>query len=187
MAARWSISPLSLLTGHPENRPPAIYLLYDFLRSQWRKTSPRSLHLFQLMCSGAGRPPLVSAAGEKQRAAVSQAPCGSSISPPNLAQPGPEQHGEQEGIDGVLYVCQFNTRRSNGAHVESCCVCIINMCVGVYVALRLNMELTLIRESDGNLLTSFWTTCRCDRMEGLYNRLPSAPVMWPTWNLNIPK
>lgn len=41
-----------------------------------------------------------------------------------------------EGIDGVLYVCQFNTRRSNGAHVESCCVCIINICVGVYAAQR---------------------------------------------------
>lgn len=36
----------------PQNRPPAIYLLYDFLRSQWRKTSPHSLHLFQLMCCG---------------------------------------------------------------------------------------------------------------------------------------
>ena len=35
------------------------------------------------------------------------------------------------------------------------------------------MELTLIRESDGNLLTSFWTTCRCDWMEAL-SHLPFA-------------
>lgn len=84
----------------------------------------------------------------------------------HFPQPGPvgteQRGGNRGGIDGVLYVCQFNTRRSNGAHIESCCVCIINMCVGVYVAQRPNMELTLIRESDGNLLTSFWTTCRCD-------------------------
>lgn len=82
----------------------------------------------------AGRPPLVSVAGEKQKAAVSQAPCGSSISP-NRPSRDRAAWGT-EGIDGVLYVCQFNTRRSNGAHAESCCVCIINMCVGVYVAQR---------------------------------------------------
>lgn len=49
VAVRWSISPFSLLTGHPKNRPPAIYLLYDFLRSPWRKTSHAPLHLLQLM------------------------------------------------------------------------------------------------------------------------------------------
>lgn len=49
VAVRWSISPFSLLTGHPKNRPPAIYLLYDFLRSPWRKTSRAPLHLLQLM------------------------------------------------------------------------------------------------------------------------------------------
>lgn len=71
-------------------------------------------------------------------AAVSQSPCGSSISP-DRAQTGPSSVRNRRWrgwgrVDGVLYVCQFNTRRSNGAHVESCCVCIINMCVGVYVA-----------------------------------------------------
>ena len=43
----------------------------------------------------AGRPPLVSVTGEKQRAAVSQAPCGSSISPNRPV--GTEQRGERGG------------------------------------------------------------------------------------------
>lgn len=106
-----------------KNRPPAIYLLYDFLRSQWRKTSPRSLHLFQLMCS---RPPLVLVTGEKPQCHKFHVDLPSP--PPGTVRTKQEQ--------GVLYVCQFNARRSDGAHIESCCVCIINMCVGVYVARR---------------------------------------------------
>lgn len=40
----------------------------------------RPLHLFQLMCSGPVSLPWSRPLGEKQRAAVSQAPCGCSIS-----------------------------------------------------------------------------------------------------------
>lgn len=105
------------------------------------KTKPPLTAPVAVNVQRAGRPPLASSGlwrlGKSRRAAVSQAPCGSSISP-QLAQSGLSSAGGPGGgaIDGVLYVCQFNTCRSNGAHIESCCVCIINMCVGVYVARR---------------------------------------------------
>lgn len=51
---------------------------------------------------------------------------------PHLAQSGP--CSLETGRHAVLYVCQFNIQGSNGAQIESCCVCIINMCVGVYAA-----------------------------------------------------
>lgn len=94
----------------------------------------------------AGRPPLVSALGEQQRAAVSQAPCGSSISllPPLLPLPPPANWSIRdrvgwgtEGTDGVLCACVSLTHAGQmGARAEPCCVCIINMCVGVYAAQR---------------------------------------------------
>lgn len=51
----------------------------------------------------AGRPPLVSATGEKHRAMVSQAPCGSSISP-QPAQSGPSSKREA-GRDRWRIIC----------------------------------------------------------------------------------
>lgn len=38
------------------------------------------------------------------------------------------------------------------------------------------MELTLIRENDGNVLPSFWMTCRCDWMKAT----SKCTMMWPT-------
>lgn len=88
----------------------------------------------------AGRPPLVSALGEQQRAAVSQAPCGSSIShlpPPTNWSTRDRAGWGTEGTDGVLCACVSLTHAGQmGARAEPCCVCIINMCVGVDAAQR---------------------------------------------------
>lgn len=122
--------------AHRAPRKPSssnIFALW-FPEEPMKKNKPPLTAPVPVNVQRASRSPLVSVTGEKQRAAVSQAPCGSSIFP-QLAQLGPSSIGNR-GIDGVLYVCQFNTRRSNGAHIESCCVCIINMCVGVYAAQR---------------------------------------------------
>ncbi|CAB1445109.1 unnamed protein product [Pleuronectes platessa] len=55
----------------------------------------------------ADRPPLDSATGEKQRAAVSQTPCGSSISP-GRAQSGPSSVGNTAVTHRQLHSEQLN-------------------------------------------------------------------------------
>lgn len=131
--------PLSVCSqGTPKTVLSNIFALWFPEEPMKKNKASRSLHLFQLMCS---RPvsllwscPL----GEKQRAAVSQAPCGCSISLTS-SQAGTAQGAAGRGkmVEPItsIYVCQFNTWRSNGAHIESCCVRVhYYICLGVYVA-----------------------------------------------------
>lgn len=99
-----------------------------------KKQGPLSLHLFELMCSGPVGLFWSSRLGKKALW-CHKLNVDLPFPPPQLVQSGAGSL-RNLGIDAVLHVCQFNTHRSIGAHIESCCVCIINMCVGVYVAQR---------------------------------------------------
>lgn len=123
-----------------------------------------SLHLFQLMCSGPVRLLWSRPLGGKQRAAVSQAPCGCSISPPHLAQLGARRVQQGGGRSCIIHVltnvCQFNTRRSNGPHIESWCV--LFTCVWVFMELNTQRGADVNKGKRWELLTSFGPTCRCE-------------------------
>lgn len=120
--------------AHRAPRKPSssnIFALW-FPEEQLKKNKPPLTAPVPVNVQWACRPPLVLTTGEKG--------CGVTSSMwifhfPQAAQSGPSSM-RNRGMDAVVHVCQFNTHRSIGAHIESCCVCIINMCVGVYVAQR---------------------------------------------------
>lgn len=73
----------------------------------------------------AARPPLVSVAGEKQRAAVSLVPCGSSISP---------DRSEPNGVrNKVYYMCVSLTRTGQMGPAQSLAACALLTCVRVFM------------------------------------------------------
>lgn len=131
--------------AHRAPRKPSssnIFALW-FPEESMKKNKPPLTAPVPVNVQRAGRPPLVSALREQQRAAVSQAPCGSSISLlPPLPPPANWSIRDRagwgtEGTDGVLCACVSLTHPGQmGARAEPCCVCIINMCVGVYAAQR---------------------------------------------------
>lgn len=125
-----------------------------------------SLHLFQLMCSGPVSLLWSRPLGGKQRAAVSQAPCGCSISP-HLAQLGPRRVQQGGGRSCIIHVYtnvyQFNTRRSKGPHIETCCV--LFTCVWVFMELNTQHGADINKGKRWELLTSFGVTSGCEWMQ----------------------
>lgn len=97
-----------------------------------KKNNPPLIAPVPVNVQRAGRPPLVSSFGEKLRAPVSQAPCGSSISPNRLV--GTEQGGERGGWM-VYYMSVSLTRAGQMGPTQSLAACALLTCVWVFMQL----------------------------------------------------
>lgn len=104
--------------AHRAPRKPSssnIFALWFPEEPMKKNKASRSLHLFQLMCTGpvsflCSRPP-----GEEQRAAVSQAPCGCSISP-TASQAGTRRGAAARGTMAEPITCMDVCQVKWGPH-----------------------------------------------------------------------
>lgn len=151
VATRWSISPLSLLTGQPENLSPSNIFALWFPKELIKKKQKKNffLHLFRLMCApvqaGCSRQ-----LGNKGKASMSQASIWIFYFLSAQAWSGP-----------CSRVCQFNVMVKLRPQPKPCSMCSINMCGEYLCNMGHNMELTFIRQMWGNLCCFLGATCRC--------------------------
>lgn len=129
VAVRWSISPFSLLTGHPNKTSPSnIFALWFPEEAVKGNERPARLHLLQLMC-GPGGTLSLSARGWGFEGG--QRVTGLSV---DLA------FRAEQRVDGT-----------DSAGTEARCACRINMCAGCLCKVMRDVELTFIRQMLGGL------------------------------------